>query len=58
LEWAPGGKLNIGEKSPPAEISREFPGVSKSVFKKALGGLYKKGLVKPGPDQIELMKKS
>jgi predicted RNA-binding protein (virulence factor B family) len=57
LECAPAGKLDIGEKSPPAEIRKEFPGVSKSVFKKALGALYKKGLVKPGPDQIELMKK-
>jgi hypothetical protein len=27
------------------------------VFKKALGGLYKKSLVKPGPDTIELMNK-
>lgn len=50
-----GGILNIGEKSTPEEISEEFPGTSKSVFKKALGGLYKKGLVKPGPKSIELM---
>ena len=52
------GILDIGEKSSPVEINHEFPGVSKSVFKKALGGLYKKGLVKPGPDSIELMKNS
>jgi CvfB-like winged helix domain len=57
LEWAPGGVLDIGEKSSPKEISAEFPGVSKSVFKKALGGLYKKSLVKPGPNSIELIKK-
>ncbi|KAG7363002.1 hypothetical protein IV203_026362 [Nitzschia inconspicua] len=57
LEWTPGGVLNIGEKSSPKEISKEFPGVSKSVFKKALGGLYKKSLVQPGPNSIELMKK-
>ncbi|KAL3928390.1 MAG: hypothetical protein SGARI_005046 [Bacillariaceae sp.] len=57
LEWAPNGVLNIGEKSPPKDIADEFPGVSKGVFKKALGGLYKKSLVKPGPDTIELMKK-
>lgn len=51
-----GGRLDIGEKSTPQEINDEFPGVSKSVFKKALGGLYKKGLVKPGKTSIELMK--
>jgi hypothetical protein len=57
LKSTPGGMLNLGEKSSPKEISNEFPGVSKSVFKKALGGLYKKSLVTPGPDSIELMKK-
>eukprot|EP00536_Pseudo-nitzschia_multiseries_P000935 jgi/Psemu1/179738/e_gw1.11.28.1 len=50
-----GGRLDIGEKSSPQDINDEFPGVSKSVFKKALGGLYKKGLVKPGPKSIELL---
>ena len=29
-----GGQLNIGEKSSPQEINDEFPGISKSVFKK------------------------
>jgi len=58
LKEMPDGRLNIGEKSSPAEINQEFPGVSKSVFKKALGGLYKKGLVKPGPKATELMSKS
>lgn len=29
-----GGRLDIGEKSTPQEINDEFPGVSKSVFKK------------------------
>jgi len=52
-----GGRLEVGEKSTPQEINDEFPGVSKSVFKKALGGLYKKGLVQPGKHAIELMKK-
>jgi len=52
-----GGRLDIGEKSTPQEINDEFPGFSKSVFKKALGGLYKKGLVKPGPKVIELIEK-
>jgi predicted RNA-binding protein (virulence factor B family) len=57
LKWTPGGIMNVGEKSSPKDIENEFPGVSKSVFKKALGGLYKKSLVKPGPDSIELIKK-
>lgn len=57
LEGMPDGRLNIGEKSTPQEISEVFPGVSKSVFKKALGGLYKKGVVQPGPKSIELMTK-
>jgi predicted RNA-binding protein (virulence factor B family) len=43
LKESADGWLPIGEKSPPNEISREFPGVSKVVFKNALGGLYKKG---------------
>ena len=57
LQATENGILDIGEKSSPVEINHEFPGVSKSVFKKALGGLYKKRLVQPGPDSIELMKK-
>jgi len=52
-----GGRLDIGEKSSPQAINDEFPGVSKSVFKKALGGLYKRGLVNPGKQSIELIKK-
>ena len=31
-----GGRLDIGEKSTPQEINDEFPGVSKSVFKKVI----------------------
>lgn len=58
LQATDNGILYIGEKSSPVEINYEFPGVSKSVFKKALGGLYKKRLVQPGPDSIELMKKT
>lgn len=94
LQATPEGWLPIGERSSPADINREFPGVSKVVFKNALGGLYKKGesrkesqqryfflrdcilwaliislsascwvlslaagLVKPGHDAIELMRK-
>lgn len=57
LEWAPNGKLQIGDKSSPELIGKEFPGVSKGAFKKAVSALYKKGLVQPGPDSIELMDK-
>ena len=47
LEWIPDGSLPLGDKSTPEEIAKEFPGVSKSAFKKALGALYKQGLVTP-----------
>jgi hypothetical protein len=57
LEWAPDNKLPIGDKSSPEAIGEEFPGVSKGAFKKAVSALYKKGLVKPGPDSIQLMNK-
>jgi predicted RNA-binding protein (virulence factor B family) len=51
-----GGELPIGDKSAPEEIQKEFPGVSKANFKKAVSSLYKQGIVKPGPFSIELMK--
>lgn len=55
LEWADGGILQIGDKSSPAEINAEFPGVSKGTFKKAVSALYKQGKVKPGAFSIEPM---
>lgn len=51
-----GGRLDIGDRSAPEEIRDVFPGMSKSVFKKAIAGLYKRGLVKPNPKFIELMR--
>ena len=57
LEWNPTGRLQVGDKSSPEDISKEFPGVSKGAFKKAVAALYKKGLVQPGPGSIELIKK-
>lgn len=39
-----GGRLALGDRSPPEEISRLF-GVSKGNFKKAIGGLYRQGLI-------------
>lgn len=57
LEWEPNGRVAVGDKSPPELVGEEFPGVSKGAFKKAVSALYKKGLVQPGPDFIELMNK-
>ena len=44
-----GGELQIGDKSKPHEINREFPGTSKAAFKKAISALYKQRKVVPGP---------
>ncbi|WP_106475977.1 CvfB family protein [Phytohalomonas tamaricis] len=47
------GVLFVSDKSAPHVITRTF-GVSKATFKKALGGLYKQGLIVIHPDRIEL----
>lgn len=52
---ASGGMLKIGDKSAPEEITREFPGVSKSSFKRAVAGLYRQGKVQPAPHSITLL---
>ena len=49
-----GGALDVSDKSPPEVISRLF-GVSKGNFKKAIGGLYKQGLIRIHDDRIELV---
>ena len=49
-----GGSLAVSYKSPPEVISRVF-GVSKGNFKKAIGGLYKQGLIRIHDDRIELV---
>lgn len=49
------GELDLGDKSSPEDIAREFPGVSKGAFKKAIGALYRKGKLKPGPYSISVM---
>jgi len=49
------GLLDIGDKSSPVEINEVFPGASKIAFKKAVSGLYRRGLVSPGPKSISLM---
>ena len=51
---AQGGVLALGDKSPPELISEHF-GVSKGNFKKAIGGLYKQGLIRIHDDRIELL---
>ncbi|WP_420581521.1 S1 RNA-binding domain-containing protein [Reichenbachiella sp.] len=48
------GKLNIHDKSAPEEIQMMLQ-MSKKNFKRSLGILYKKKLVKLNPDSIELL---
>jgi len=50
------GFLPLHDKSSPDEI-RDQLGLSKKVFKKALGGLYKDGLVELGDQRVKLLKK-
>ena len=51
------GRLDAGDKSAPDRIDEDFPGATKSAFKKAFSVLYKKGLAKPGPHWTSSMKK-
>ena len=48
------GRLPLSDKSPAPVIAEAF-GVSKGNFKKAIGGLYKHGLIRILPDAIELV---
>ena len=50
---ANGGSLPLGDKSDPQLIAQRF-GVSKGNFKKAIGGLYKQGLIQIHDERIEL----
>ena len=50
-----GGAIEVGDKSSPEEINEMFPGASKGAFKKAVSGLYRRGLVTPGPNCTSLM---
>jgi hypothetical protein len=56
LEYSSGGILQIGDKSHPEDINAEFPGVSKSTFKRAVSALYKQGIVLPSAGSITLVK--
>ena len=49
------GFLPLGDKSPAEDIYAMF-GVSKKVFKKAVGDLYKKRLITLQPESIQLIK--
>lgn len=48
-----GGTLPLSDKSSPEQIAAEF-GVSKKVFKQAIGALYKEGAIRIEADQIAL----
>ncbi|MCA8832667.1 CvfB family protein [Hymenobacter pini] len=54
LRNAPNGLLPLGDKSEPDTIYRRL-GMSKKVFKKALGALYKQGLVQLAPEHTQLL---
>ncbi|MEE9438383.1 MAG: GntR family transcriptional regulator, partial [Saprospiraceae bacterium] len=45
--------LNLHDKSDPNDIRDKF-GVSKKIFKKAIGKLYKEGIIEITPDGIKL----
>ena len=47
------GEIPVGDKSKPGDINREFPGVSKGAFKKAVARLYKKKQVQPGDFSVK-----
>jgi len=51
-----GGFMAVGDFSAPDEIERQF-GVSKRMFKKAIGGLYRKGAIAIEPQGIRLLDK-
>lgn len=50
-----GGFLNLSDTSSPEDIYRVFQ-ISKKVFKKAIGGLYKQGIIRIADDGIYLLK--
>lgn len=49
-----GGKSDFSDKSSPEDIKEEFQ-VSKSIFKQAIGSLYKQGKIKITDKGIELI---
>jgi len=53
LKQRPDGRLPLGDKSLADDVYRRL-GMSKKVFKKAIGSLYKQGLVELGPEETRL----
>lgn len=53
LRAKPDGRLPLGDKSLADDVYRRL-GISKKVFKKALGSLYKQGLVTLAPEETRL----
>lgn len=51
-----GGKIELTDKSDP-DLIRAALGISKKSFKKAVGNLYKKKIIKLNDDSIELIRK-
>lgn len=49
-----GGKIALGDKSTPDEIYEQFQ-ISKSAFKKAIGGLYKERIITVADDEIKIV---
>ncbi|MCY1519313.1 Conserved virulence factor B [compost metagenome] len=49
-----GGKINLGDKSTPEEIYERFQ-ISKSAFKKAIGGLYKERIITISDFEIKIL---
>ncbi|MDQ3536848.1 MAG: GntR family transcriptional regulator, partial [Bacteroidota bacterium] len=52
-----GGFLPYHDKSDPEEIQKEFK-ISKKIFKKAIGGLYKQGLIHVSNEGIRIVSSS
>lgn len=49
-----GGKIQLGDKSTPEEIYERFQ-ISKSAFKKAIGGLYKERVITINDTEIKIL---
>lgn len=49
-----GGLIKLGDKSTPDEIYERFQ-ISKSAFKKAIGGLYKERIINVGDNEIKIV---
>ena len=49
------GIIGVGDRSDPRDIQNYFPGLTKAIFKRALGKLYKDGVIeRPGALEVVL----